>query len=110
VDLDERNRVMLADAIRATTATYEEQFGKDCAYSMVFHQAPSKGDYQDYRLHLEFYTPHITRDRIKYAAGIEWGAGTFTYDGIPEERASALREAAGKALSKIECLGKVAKE
>lgn len=110
VDLDERNRVMLADAIRATVATYEEQFGKDCAYIMVFHQAPSKGHYEDYRLHLEFYTPHITRDRIKYAAGIEMGAGTFTYDGFPEERASALREAAGKAVSEIECLGKVTKE
>jgi UDPglucose--hexose-1-phosphate uridylyltransferase len=110
VDLDERSQLMLADAIRATTATYEGQFGKDCAYIMVFHQAPSKGHFKNYRLHLEFYTPHITRDRIKYAAGIEMGAGTFTYDGIPEERASVLREAAGRALSKIECLGKVTKE
>lgn len=109
-DLDERGQLMLADAIRATTATYEEQFGKDCAYIMVFHQAPSKGDYRDYRLHVEFYTPHITRDRIKYAAGIEWGAGTFTYDGVPEERASVLRKGARKALGKIESMGEVAEE
>jgi UDPglucose--hexose-1-phosphate uridylyltransferase len=110
VDLDERSQLMLADAIRATTATYEEQFGRDCAYIMVFHQAPSKGDYRDYRLHVEFYTPHITRDRIKYAAGIEWGAGTFTYDGVPEERASVLRKGAQKALGKIESMGEVAEE
>ena len=110
VDLDERGQLMLADAIRATTATYEEQFGKDCAYMMVFHQAPSKGDYRDYRLHVEFYTPHITRDRMKYAAGIEWGAGTFTYDGVPEERASVLRKGARKALGKIESMGEVAEE
>jgi hypothetical protein len=110
VDLDERGQLMLADAIRATTATYEEQFGKDCAYIMVFHQAPSEGDYRDYRLHVEFYTPHITRDRIKYAAGIEWGAGTFTYDGVPEERASVLRKGARKALGKIESMGEVAEE
>lgn len=110
VDLDERSELMLADAIRATTATYEEQFGKDGAYIMVFHQAPSKGDYQDYRLHLEFYTPHITRDRIKYAAGIEWGAGIFTYDGVPEQGASVLREAAGNAVNKIECIGEVTKD
>ena len=109
VELDERSRLMLADAIRATTATYEEQFGKDYAYTMVFHQSPSKGDYRDYRLHVEFYTPHITRDRMKYAAGIEWGAGTFTYDGVPEERASVLREAARKALGKMECMGEVTK-
>jgi UDPglucose--hexose-1-phosphate uridylyltransferase len=110
VDLDEQSELMLADAIRATTATYEEQFGEDCAYIMVFHQAPAKRDYPDYRLHVEFYTPHITRDRIKYAAGIEWGAGTFTYDGVPEERASVLRNGARKALAKIESLGEVPKE
>jgi UDPglucose--hexose-1-phosphate uridylyltransferase len=110
IDLNERSQLMLADAIRVTTATYEEQFGKDCAYIMVFHQAPSKGDYRDYRLHVEFYTPHITPDRIKYAAGIELGAGTFTYDGVPEERASVLKEAAGKAVNKIECIGEVFKQ
>ena len=109
MDLDERSRLMLADAIRATTATHEEQFGKDYAYIMVFHQAPSKGEYQDYRLHVEFYTPHITRDRI-YAAGIELGAGTLTYEGVPEERASVLREAAGKALNRIECIGELGKQ
>jgi UDPglucose--hexose-1-phosphate uridylyltransferase len=106
-NLDEQGRLMLADVIRAATAVYEEQFGKECAYIMVFHQAPSKGNYRDYRLHLEFYTPHISRERIKYAAGIEWGAGTFTYDGVPEERASILRESAGKALKNMECIGKV---
>jgi UDPglucose--hexose-1-phosphate uridylyltransferase len=109
-DLDEQGRLMLADVVRAATAVYEEQFGKDCAYIMVFHQAPSKGDHRDYRLHLEFYTPHISRERIKYAAGIEWGAGTFTYDGVPEERASILRKSAGKALKNIECIGKVIKQ
>ena len=107
MDLDERSQLMLADAIRATTATYEELFGKECAYVMVFHQAPSKGNHQGYRLHVEFYTPHISRDRIKYAAGIELGAGTFTYDGIPEDRATVLREATGRALEKIQHTGRI---
>jgi UDPglucose--hexose-1-phosphate uridylyltransferase len=89
------------------TASYEELFGKECAYVMVFHQTPSKANCEDYRLHVEFYTPHITRDRVKYAAGIELGAGVFTYDGVPEERASALREAAGRAIQKMEHAGRV---
>ncbi|MEM3922227.1 MAG: galactose-1-phosphate uridylyltransferase [Nitrososphaerota archaeon] len=105
-ELGRGDQEMLADAVRVAVGTYEELFGKDCAYMMIFHQAPTDRKYTDYRLHLEFYTPHFTGDRIKYAAGIEWGAWVFTYDGIPEERAEELRAAARKALGRIDHLGR----
>ncbi|MEM2189157.1 MAG: galactose-1-phosphate uridylyltransferase [Nitrososphaerota archaeon] len=105
-ELGRGDQEMLADAVRVAVGTYEELFGKDCAYMMIFHQAPTSGKYPDYRLHLEFYTPHFTSDRIKYAAGIEWGAWVFTYDGVPEERAEEVRAAARKALGKIDHLGR----
>ena len=47
---------------------------------------------------------------MKYAAGIEWGAGTFTYDGVPEERAAELRKASMDAIRGIEHLGFVHSE
>ncbi len=106
-DLSLAGQEMLADTIRIAVKTYENLFGRDCAYMMIFHQAPTYGDYPDYRLHLEFYTPHFTSDRIKYAAGIEWGAWIFTYDGVPEERAAELREAAKKAVRQLDHLGEV---
>jgi len=106
-DLDREDAKLLGDAIRVAVSIYESLFGKDCAYMMIFHQAPVKGSYPDYRLHVEFYPPHFTANRIKYAAGIEWGAWVFTYDGIPEERASELRKAAKEVLSEVDHLGEV---
>jgi len=109
-ELNEQLRLMLADAIRAATAIYEECLGEDYAYMIIFHQAPSKGEYPEYRLHVEFYSPQLSKEKVKYAAGIEWGAGTFTYDGVPEERAAQLREAGATALTNIEHLGTLSRD
>ncbi|MEM2740462.1 MAG: galactose-1-phosphate uridylyltransferase [Candidatus Bathyarchaeia archaeon] len=105
-ELDEDSALLLADAIRLTTGVYEELFGSEYAYMMIFHQAPVKRVSEEYRLHVEFYTPHLSRDRLKYAAGVEWGAWVFTYDGVPEDRARELREAAAKISGKLGCLGR----
>ncbi|MCD6536572.1 MAG: galactose-1-phosphate uridylyltransferase [Thaumarchaeota archaeon] len=107
VDLDSTEQADLADVIRISVKTYENLFGADCAYMMIFHQAPVDRSCRDFRLHLEFYSPNFSESRIKYAAGIEWGAWVFTYDGVPEERAAELKEAARKASLEIDHLGKV---
>ena len=44
-------------------------------------------------LHVEFYPPLRTAEKLKYLAGSEQGAGTFISDVLPEEAAAALREA-----------------
>jgi UDPglucose--hexose-1-phosphate uridylyltransferase len=104
-ELDAEGDLMLADAIRIATATYEKCLGSDYAYMMVFHQAPSKEKHPEYRLHVEFYSPQLEHGRTKYAAGIEWGAGTFTYDGVPEDNAAELKRASLKAMKGTEHLG-----
>jgi len=38
---------------------------------------------------------------LKYAAGIEWGYWTFTYDGVPEERVKELRSACRESVKKL---------
>jgi UDPglucose--hexose-1-phosphate uridylyltransferase len=48
-------------------------------------------------LHVEFYPPLRTADRLKYLAGSEQGAGTFISDTLPEESATRLREAIARA-------------
>ncbi|HUB35841.1 MAG TPA: galactose-1-phosphate uridylyltransferase [Solirubrobacteraceae bacterium] len=48
-------------------------------------------------LHVEFYPPLRTADKLKYLAGSEQGAGTFVADTLPEESAVALREAIARA-------------
>jgi UDPglucose--hexose-1-phosphate uridylyltransferase len=64
---------------------------------MAVHQAPtarpSGAHASGGHLHVEFYPPLRTADKLKYLAGSEQGAGTFISDTLPEESAAALREA-----------------
>jgi UDPglucose--hexose-1-phosphate uridylyltransferase len=96
-----RNQVRhLADALRVVTATYSALLERDAPYIMVFHDHPVRGEYM-YHFHVEFYQPYRDKDKLKYAAGIEWGYWVFTYDGIPEERAKQLKEACKRATSTL---------
>lgn len=108
-DLNEEEKLHLADILRVITATYNTLFEKDMPYMMVFHQKPTdKRNYSYYHMHIEFYQPYRDKDKLKYAAGIEWGFWVFTYDGIPEKKAYELREACSKALKKLDkYLGKI---
>jgi len=95
----------LADALRVVTATYSRLFDRDLPYIMAVHQAPTDGgDYGYYHLHVEFYQPYREQDKMKYAAGIEWGFGTFTYDGVPEEKAEELRAACRRAVEGLDAV------
>ena len=61
-------------------------------YVMVIHQNPTDGkDYSYYHFHFEFYPPYRTKDKLKYLAGCELGAGTYINDTLPEEKAEELR-------------------
>ncbi len=86
----------LAGALQAVARGYDELFARPFPYVMVLHQAPTDG-HSDGHLHVEFYPPLRTADKLKYAAGSELGAGTFIMDVLPEDSARALREAIGAA-------------
>ncbi|RLF25612.1 MAG: galactose-1-phosphate uridylyltransferase [Thermoprotei archaeon] len=105
--LTDEERLHLADILRVVTAGYNKLFDFSMPYIMVFHQKPTKGDYPYYHMHIEFYPPYREKDKLKYAAGIEWGAWVFTYDGVPEEKAAELRNAFRRALEQIEHLGDI---
>ncbi|MFP3215773.1 MAG: galactose-1-phosphate uridylyltransferase [Vulcanisaeta sp.] len=65
---------------------------KSMPYILVLHQAPLKGSYPFYHLHIEIYGILREEDKMKYAAGMEVGGGNFTYDAVPEENAQRLRD------------------
>ncbi len=78
---------------------------------MAVHQAPTAGaaapsaergavaptGARRGHLHVEFYPPLRTAEKLKYLAGSEQGAGTFISDTLPEESAASLREAIARA-------------
>lgn len=91
----------LADSLKVITLAYNRLFDFSLPYMLVFHQRPCKAKAQYFHLHLEFYPIHRERDKLKYAAGIEWGAWTFTYDALPEEKASELKAAFKRAIEEL---------
>jgi UDPglucose--hexose-1-phosphate uridylyltransferase len=86
----------LAEGLQAVTRGYDTLFDRPFPYVMAVHQAPTDGR-GDGHLHVEFYPPLRTAQKLKYPAGSEQGAGTFIQDTLPEETAAALREAIARA-------------
>jgi UDPglucose--hexose-1-phosphate uridylyltransferase len=111
---------LLADALQTLTRGYDALFERPFPYVMAVHQAPTApvepttpveppaptdvaagvlgtGAGAHGHLHVEFYPPLRTADKLKYLAGSEQGAGTFISDTLPEESAAKLREAIAHA-------------
>ena len=78
---------------------YDALFERPFPYVMAVHQAPTarRRTRPSGHLHVEFYPPLRTAEKLKYLAGSEQGAGTFISDTLPEESAAQLREAIVRA-------------
>jgi UDPglucose--hexose-1-phosphate uridylyltransferase len=87
----------LAAALQAVVRGYDALFERPFPYVMAVHQAPTGGRPDAGHLHVEFYPPLRTAEKLKYLAGSEQGAGTFISDTLPEESAVGLREAIARA-------------
>ncbi len=83
----------LAGALQALTRGYDALFERPFPYVMAMHQAPTGAGPPQGHLHVEFFPPLRTADKLKYLAGSEQGGGTFISDTLPEESAAKLREA-----------------
>jgi len=87
----------LARILKAVLLKYDNLWGFSMPYIMVLHQKPTNGgEYGHYHFHIEFYPPYRTKDKLKFLAGSESGAGVFINDTLAEEKAGELREAEPK--------------
>jgi len=94
-ELSGGQRDRLARLLRRVQAAYDNLWGFPMPYTMSVHQKAADGVVRPgEHLHVEFMPPYRSRDRLKYLAGVETGAGTFINDTSPEEKARELREAA----------------
>ena len=82
----------LAVALKDLLQRYDRLFGKPLAYIMAMHNRPP-GSEAGFHLHVEFYPPNRTADKLKYLAGSETGAGAYIVDARAEETAERLRNA-----------------
>jgi UDPglucose--hexose-1-phosphate uridylyltransferase len=90
--LTDKEIMQMAQILKYSLCGLKSVFSKSMPYVMVLHQAPLKGDFNFYHLHIEIYGMLREESKLKYAAGMETGGGNFTYDSVPEHNASVLRE------------------
>ena len=82
----------LARILKQILIGFDKLFNISLPYIMAIHQSPTTGEnYDFFRLHIEFYPPLRTINKLKYLAGSEAGAGIFINDTLPEEKAAELR-------------------
>ncbi|MDI6857282.1 MAG: galactose-1-phosphate uridylyltransferase [Dehalococcoidia bacterium] len=87
----EELRTMMS-AIKRLLATYRNYYQRAFPYMMLFHQAPPRGSVgEGTHMHIEFCPIRRSREKLKYRAGCETGAGIFINDSHPEEKAAELR-------------------
>jgi len=95
VEMGKREGEELSLLLKTLTLKYDHLFGFSFPYMMVLHQAPVNGRVSNlsdfYHFHIEFYPPYRGRDKLKFRASVETGAGSFINDTIPEEKAKELR-------------------
>ncbi|HEX9561588.1 MAG TPA: galactose-1-phosphate uridylyltransferase [Candidatus Dormibacteraeota bacterium] len=93
LDLDPDDDESFARILKGLLQKYDRLFKRPLPYVMAMHQTPPGRARNDHHFHVEFYPPNRTRDKLKYLAGSELGAGAFIVDARAEDKAAELREA-----------------
>lgn len=100
-EFDDKAKASFASALKLVLRTYYNFYGFEYPYILAMHNSPTDSKkYPYYHFHVEFYPPYRTRDKLKYRAGSETGAGWFVNDSCPEERASELKQYVPKPFGK----------
>lgn len=92
-DLGENEMQDLAKTLKTVLMKFDRLWDKPFPYLMVLYQAPTDGKpHLESHAHFQIYPPLRTKDRLKFLAGTEIGAGMFVNDTWPEEKAAELRK------------------
>jgi len=103
-DLSKEEKHDLAEALKITEGTFDFVFNRPFPFMMCMHQCPvNSPEYKDskkyFHLHIEFYPPLRAKDKIKYYASSESGAGAAANVAVVEETAKQLISAKYKCFS-----------
>ncbi len=82
----------LAQVLKVLLQKFDLLWAKPFPYLMTLNQAPVKGEHPYAHLFFQITPPYRSRDRLKYLAGTELGAGIFVNDSLPEEKARELQD------------------
>jgi len=90
--LEREDREALARALKSTLLRLDGLWSQPMPYVLVVSQAPTDGAaHPEAHAHVQIYPAYRLPGRLKYLAGSELGAGVFTADTLPEDKAAELR-------------------
>jgi UDPglucose--hexose-1-phosphate uridylyltransferase len=90
--LEPAERRDLACALQTVLRKYDGLWKRPFPYILLCHQAPTDGGaHPEAHVHFELYPPYRSKERLKYLAGTEIGAGMFANDSLPEAKAAELQ-------------------
>ena len=89
-ELGDGERRDLARALQIVLRKLDGLWQKPMPYILAVHQAPVRGEHPYAHAHIEIYPWLRMPGRLKYLAGSEIGAGAFTADTYPEDKAAEL--------------------
>jgi UDPglucose--hexose-1-phosphate uridylyltransferase len=91
-DLNQEEMIDLAKTLKETLLKFDQLWQRPFPYLMNFYQAPvNSGEVNYWNFFIQITPPYRNKDRLKYLAGTELGAGTFVNDSLPEEKAMELK-------------------
>ncbi|MFL5784997.1 MAG: galactose-1-phosphate uridylyltransferase [Bacteriovoracaceae bacterium] len=91
--MDPKTMKDMAFVLKTLLLKYDGLWQRPFPYLMTLFQAPVDGDDYPYaHLYLQLTPPYRTKDKLKFLAGTELGAGTFINDSFPEEKAKELKD------------------
>jgi UDPglucose--hexose-1-phosphate uridylyltransferase len=92
-DLTDTERDGVARALKTILMKYDRLWNRPFPYMLAVHQAPTDGSpHPEAHVHIEIYPAYRMPGRMKYAAATEMGAGTFSADATPEDKARELQD------------------
>ena len=91
-DLGEAQLADLARALKTVLMKLDGLWQRPMPYLMTWYQAPTDGaEHPASHLHAVICPVLRSRDRLKFLAGTELGAGLFAMDALPEDKARELQ-------------------
>jgi len=92
--LDDAQRDDFAGVYLDMLQRFDRVYTPPTPYIAAWQQAPVRSHREQAWLHLELYSIRRAEGKVKYLAGSESGQGAFVNDGMPEQLAARLRDAA----------------
>lgn len=82
-----------AKVLKTVLMKFDNLWERPFPYLMLLYSAPTDGQaHPEWHFHIQFNPPYRSKDRLKFLAGTELGAGIFVNDSVPEDKAAELKK------------------